>query len=490
MSRTRQTQTVGTLLGFLLALSAAATPAAAAAPGGFGSELRYPPLPSLSIPQPERVVLDNGMVVLLLPDHELPLVEMTAVVHAGPRYDPADKVGLAGLVAELMRTGGAGELSGDAVDDFLESHAASIELVVEDDMTRASLSSLASDFPQVLRVFADVLRRPALDAGKLEVARSQALAGLARSNDEPFGVLMREERRLVYGADSPFARTPTFAGLRAISRDDAIAWHRASLHPDRIIVGLVGDFQRDEALARIREAFGDWQRGPSWTPPPASYERRPRPGVYFARKDDVTQSFVAIAHLGVLRNDPDYYGLDVLNQLFAGSFASRLFAEVRTRLGLAYAVWGGVESQWDVPGLAGTFLSTKVETTAAAIDALRAQVRDLTAHPPTAEEVEKARQSLLNSFVFLFDSPAKVMRRQLLLEHYHYPPDWLARYEPGIRAVTLEDVRRVVRHLRPEEFALLVVGPEKGMDKPLSTFGAVKAVDIALPPDPGAQGGG
>ncbi|HEV8631642.1 MAG TPA: pitrilysin family protein [Thermoanaerobaculia bacterium] len=489
MSRTAPiTRPLLTALAGLAALAAGVlAPAAATAQAVRASELRYPTLPPFTIPQPERVTLDNGMVVLLLPDHELPLVEMTALVHAGPRYDPADKVGLAGLAAELMRTGGTASLSGDAVDDLLESHAASIELSVDDDTTTATLSALAADFPQVLRVFADVLRRPALDPAKLEVARAQAIAALSRRNDEPFNVLDREIRKLVYGTDSPYARLATFAGLRAIGRDDVVAWHSASLHPDRMIVGLVGDFQRDEALARIREAFGDWQRGPAWAPAQTPYQRA-RPGMYFARKDDVTQSFVGLGHLGVLRNDPDFYALDVLNQLFAGSFASRLFAEVRTRLGLAYTVWGGVDSQWDHPGVSGVFLSTKVETTGAAIDALLAQVRDLTEHPPRSEEIEKARQSLLNSFVFRFDAPAKVMRRQLLLEHYHYPLDWLARYQPGIAAVTVDDVRRAVRHLRSADFAMLVVGPAQGMDKPLGSYGEVTPVDISLPPDPAPAG--
>ena len=473
----------------LLAILAAslALPAAAAAQATRAGDLRYPPLPAFDIPQPERVVLDNGMVVMLLEDHELPLVEATALVRAGSRFDPADKVGLAELGAEVMRTGGTQGMPGDALDDALESRAASVEVRADADMLRASLSSLKADFPQVLRLFADVLRRPAFDAGKLEVVRNQAIAEVSRQNDEAGQILNREFNKVVYGAESPYARTNTFATLGNIRRDDLVAWHRAAVHPDRIVLGLVGDFQRDEALRLIREAFGDWQRGPRWQPAAADFRTQPTPGVYYVEKDDVTQSYVQMGHLGVLVNDPDYYALEVMNQALSGSFASRLIANVRTRKGLAYSVFGGVGSEWDHPGTASLFLSTKTETTAAGIDALLEEARNLTAQPFTAEELERAKRSLLNSFVFRFDTRREVLARQVVLEYFGYPLDWLSRYRSGVEAVTLEQVRKAAAHIRPQEFAILVVGPSQGMDKPLTTFGKVTKVDISLPPPP--QGG-
>jgi zinc protease len=465
----------------LLLTAALALPAAASAQAARAGELRYPPLPRFDIPQPERVVLDNGMVVMLLEDHELPLVEATALIRAGSRFDPAAKIGLARLGAEVMRSGGTESMPGDALDDFLESRAAAIELDADEDMTQARLSSLKADFPQVLRVFADVLRRPAFDAGKLEVARTQALTEIARQNDDAGQVMSREFRKIVYGPDSPFARRETYATVGGIQRDDLVGWHRDAFHPDRIILGLVGDFQRDEALRLIREAFGDWPRGPQWKPAEAEVHRPPSPGVYQVVKNDVTQSYIEIGHLGVRMDDPDYYALEVLNQVLSGSFSSRLFANVRTRKGLAYAVGGGVFSEFDHPGLAVLYVSTKTETTAAGIEALLEEARNLKAQPPTAEEVEKAKQSLLNSFIFRFDTRREVLTRQLALEYFGYPLDWLSRYRTGVEAVSVEQVRQAARHLRPEELAILVVGPATGLDKPLSTFGKVTPVDISIP---------
>jgi len=464
------------LLAALLSL-----PAAASAQAVHVEDLRYPPLPRFDIPQPERVVLDNGMVVMLLEDHELPLVEATAFIRGGSRQDPADKAGLAKLGATVMRTGGTLGRPGDAMDDYLESRAASIELRASEDHLQAAFSSLKADFPDVLRAFADTLRHPALDARKLDVARNQAVSEVSRQNDDPGQSMFREFRKVLYGPDSPYGRTETFASLGKIHRDDLVAWHGETFHPDRVILGLVGDFQRDDALRQIRGAFGDWPKGPAWKAPEVAYRKQPSPGVWFGRKDESTQSWIAMGHLAGLRSDPDYFALEVLNQLFSGSFASRLVDDVRTRKGLAYAVNGSIESDYDHPGMAFLFVSTKIQTTGASIDALLEEARNLTTtQPPTDEEVSKAKQALLSSFVFNYDNRRQVMRRQITLEYFSYPLDWLSRYRSAIDGVTTEQVRAAAHHLRPDDFSIVVVGPAQGTDKPLTAYGKVTPLDLAV----------
>lgn len=481
----------------LVLVVALALPAAAAAQGnaqgssqGIASraeDLRYPPLRSFDIPKPQRVVLDNGMVVLLIEDHELPLIEATALVRAGTRSDPADKIGLADLAATALRTGGTTKMPSDQLDDFLESRAATIEARADNASTTVSLSSLRQDFPDVLRLLADVLRRPAFDPQRLEVARNQAIGQISRQNDNPFFITFREFPKLIYGADSPYARSATHATLRAIRRDDLIAWHRARFQPDRIVLGLSGDFRTDEALALVREAFGDWPRGAAEPPAEIPYRKTPAPGVYFAEKPDAPQSQVMMGHLGVERNDPDFFALAVGNEVLSGSFASRLFSSVRTRQGLAYTVFGGVEAEWDYPGMATLFVSTKKETTGAGIAALLAEAQKIIKdQPPTDEEVAKAKQALLNAFVFNSDAPRRVLAQQLYYEFYGYPLDWLARYRAGVEAVTPDQVRQAMaRHLRPGEFAILVVGPSQGTDRPLTDFGKVSPVDLSVAGAPG-----
>jgi zinc protease len=447
------------------------------------SDLRYPPLSRLDIPQPQRVELENGLVVLLLEDHELPLVEVTAMVRAGSALDPAAKVGLAELAGEVLRTGGTETMSGDQLDDWLESRAAEVEVGVTPEAARVTLSSLKQDFPDALRVFSDVLRRPAFDARKMEVERNKAIADVARQNDEMFDILFREFSRIIYGPDSPYGWSPTYATLGAIRRDDLVAWHRQGFHPERTVIGVTGDISADEALRLVRQAFGDWPRSASGTKSPAAtWRERVTPGVYVAEKNEFKQSGVVLGHLGVRRDDPDYYALELMNHILGTSYASRLFVNVRGKKGLAYSVSGQVSSQWDHPGLALLFMSTKVNTTAAGIDALLEEARNIAATPPSQEELERSRRSLLDSFVFKVDSPRKVMSQALTLEFNGYPADWLSRYRAGIEAVTPAQVRdAAARHLRPRDFAIFVVGPSEGRDRPLTEFGKVTPVDISLP---------
>lgn len=455
-------------------------------------DLRYPPLARFDVPQAQRIELDNGLVVLLLEDHELPMVEATVLVRAGSGYDPADKIGLAELAGRVLRTGGTETMNGDQLDDWLESRAAAIEVGVQQDAARITMNSLKKDFPDALRLLADVLRRPAFDPGKLEVERNRAITNVARQNDDLLEIVFREFPKIIYGPDSPYGWSETYDTLRAISREDALAWHRQMFHPDRTILGLVGDFSSEEATRWVREALGDWPRGAETKLAAPAWRERPTPGIYYAEKDDVPQSGIVMGHLGVRRDHPDYYALEVMNQVLGTSTISRLFNNVRTKKGLAYAVGGQVGSAWDHPGMAMIFTSTKVETTGAALEALLEEARNLKAAPPTEAEIDVAKRGLLDSFIFRVDSPRRVLAQQLQTELHGYPGDWLSRYRAGIEAVTPAQVRdAAARHLRPDEFAILVVGPNQGQDKPLATFGKVTTVDITLPqpPAPPAKSG-
>jgi predicted Zn-dependent peptidase len=449
------------------------------------AELTYPPLPAFVVPTPTRVELDNGLVVILLEDHELPLVDAVARIRTGSRLEPADKIGLAALTGAVMRTGGTATMSGDEIDDYLENRAASVEASIGVDSGTASMSALVADLPDVFDVFADVLRHPVFAEDRIEVAMAQARTAVARQNDNPQGILFRELGEVVYGDGSPYARSPTYATLAAIERRDLLDWHARFYHPNNVVLGMVGDFDSAEMVALVRRVFGDWARGPDAPEGVGDWNLEPAPGVFFVPKSDVTQSNIALGHLGIRRDADDFYAVQVLNELFSGGFASRLVSVVRTQKGLAYAVSGSVGSDWDHPGVTRLWMSTKVENTGAGIEALLEEARRLTSEPPSAEEVAKAKQRILASFVFNSDSTRDILGQQLTYEYYGYPLDWLDRYAEGIDSVSLEEARRSAsERIHPDRFSIVVVGPTEGMDKPLSEFGPVTTVDIAVSPPP------
>jgi len=448
-------------------------------------ELQYPPLSELVIPEPERIVLENGMVVLLMEDHELPLVSLSAFIQTGSRLEPQDKIGLASLTGTVLRTGGTTKQSGDELDEFLEGKAADIDSNIGETAGTASMSCLTEDFPAVLQVFADILRTPAFAQDKLKIAKNQMMSSIARQNDDPGGIVSREFKKLIYGKASPYTWVPTYSTILSITRKDVARWHETYFHPNRILLGLVGDFQKEEAVLLLKKVFGDWPKGPETKDAPAFTQEHAPSGVFYIEKNDMTQAKIAMGHQGIRRDHPDYYSVVVANQILSGSFGARLFSNIRSKQGLAYDVNGGIGFQWDYPGMAILSMSTKIQTTEQGIDALIAESRNMVSNPPTEDEVANAKASILNSFVFSVDSPSKVLGKYMTYEYYGYPSTWLKTFRHGIEQVTVAQVREAAeRHLRPQDFAILVVGPREGTKPALAKYQTIQELDIQIPEPP------
>jgi zinc protease len=447
-------------------------------------KIPIPKLPEFRPEQPKRIELPNGMVVFLQEDHELPIIDGTARIRGGERSVPASKTGLTDVYGEVWRTGGTKTQTGDQLDDYLEQRAAKVETGGGGDSTSVSWSCLKEDFDDVFRVFEDVLKNPEFRADKIEIAQKGMYDGISRRNDDPSQIAGREAAKLVYGANNPYARTAEYATVAAITRQDLIEWHGKYIHPNNIILGVVGDFDSVKMEARLREAFASWPRGeaandPEIKPDPA------KPGYYEIDKTDVNQSDIQMVGLGITRKNPDYFAVSVFNEAFGGGFSSRLFGDIRTTKGLAYAVGGGVAAGWDHPGMLRLMVRTKSNTTIESILALDEEIADLGKRPIDDEEIKRAKDSILNSFVFRFDSPEKVLQEKMAYEFYGYPLDFLENFQKGIERVTKEDVARVAaKYLHSDQLAVLVVGHVGEFDKPLSSLGTVNKVDIAIPAAP------
>ena len=436
---------------------------------------------------PKRIQLANGMVIFLQEDHELPLVRGITQIRGGSRDEPADKIGLVQIYGQSWRTGGTKTKTGDQLDDYLEARAAKVETFGGTDSVTISWNCLKENLDDVFKVYLELLREPEFRPDKIVLARNQLNTGISRRNDSPFQIAYREASKLVYGADSPYARVPEYVTVAAVSREDLLDWHRRYVHPNNILLGVVGDFDSKGMETRLRQAFDSWPKGPAPAKVPMAFHG-PKPGVYFVQKDDVTASTIQMVDLGTTRDNPDYYAIEVFNQFFGGSFSSRLFSNIRSKKGLAYSVGGGVGTDFDHPGMVRLTLMTKSSTTAGAISALHEEIDALKSNPATPEELTKAKDAILNSFVFRFDSKEKVLREQMNYAFYGYPADFLDRYRAGIEKVTQADVTRVAqKYIHKNQLAILVVGKPADFDRPLSSFGPVTALNIAIPAPPAAK---
>jgi zinc protease len=468
---------------FVIGLIFQAAPAAAQATDW--QKINIPPLPAFHPQEPKRIVLPNGMIVFLQEDHELPLVDGVARIRGGSRSEPADKTGMIDIYGEVWRTGGTKAQTGDQWDDYLEVRAAKVETNSTADSTTISFSCLKADFDDVFKVFDDLLRGPEFRADKLDLAQKEYFDAISRRNDDVDSIVSRESAKLAYGAQNPYARVAEYKTVAAVTRQDLLDWHHTHVNPNNIILGIVGDFDAAALEAKLRQTYGAWPKGPALKEEKIEFTSA-KPGYYLVEKDDVNQSSIDMVGIGIRRDNPDYYAVRVFNEAFGGGFSSRLFRTIRTQLGLAYSVGGGIGTAFDHPGMVRLIMGTKSASTLEAIKALDEQIDDVAKHPISAAEIKLAKDSILNGFIFNLDSPDKILRERMAYEFYGYPQDYLEKFREGVEKVTEADVARAAsKYLHKEKLAILVVGNPPEFDKPLSSLGAVTNIDIAIPPPPG-----
>ena len=470
---------------FATAQTSAPTPQQQAQPW---KSIPIPALAPFHPAQPKRIQLKNGAVIFLAEDHELPFITGFVEMKGGSRDEPAAKAGLVELYGDAWRTSGTTAQDGDKLDDILEAKAAKVETGGDIDSTSVSWNCLKQDEDQVFGIVLDLLEHPAFNEQKLNLSKQQMATGIVRRNDSASGIASREATRLVYGPTSPYARQPEIATAMSVTVADLKAWHDRTVIPNDMIIGVSGDFDSAAMEKTLRAAFDGLPQGTAIQEAKEEFPG-PKPGVYFVEKSDVNQSNIRIAGLGTERRNPDFYALSIMNEIFSGGFSSRLVQDVRTKRGLAYSVSGGYGASYDHPGVffvgASTKSATTVETTQAVLD----EINDLKTQPFTEEELKRAKDQVLNSFIFRYDSVDKILSEQAKLEFYGYPLDYLDKYHEAVEKVTTADLDRVAKkYIDPSKLAILVVGNSSEFGTPLSKLGPVKTIDITIPMPPGMAG--
>jgi zinc protease len=450
-------------------------------------QIPVPPLHQFKPVEPTRINLPNGVTLFLEEDHELPFISGFIRIRGGSRDVPADKVGLVGLYGETWRTSGTAKASGDVLDDTLAAKAASIETGGGAAATSLTWSSFTTDFDSVFATSLDLLLHPAFQQAKLDLAKRSEISGILRRNDDASSIATREAVQIAYGKDNPYGRQAQIATVSAVTLPDLTAWHDKTVTGENLIVGVIGDFDTATMEQKLRSAFAPIPAGTKLvsTLPPFT---EPKPGIYFASKSDVDQSNIYMVGLGTREDNPDYYALSVMNEVFSGGFGSRVVQQIRTKLGLAYDVGGSFGAAYDHPGLFAVGLGTKSSSTVPATKATLDEIARLRTVPPTEAELKRAKDDLLNSFIFRYDSPEKVLSEQVTLAVYGYPSDFLERYRDAIEKVTSADVARVAqKYIQPEKLAIVVVGNTPEITPPLSIIGPVTILDTAIPGAPKEQ---
>ncbi len=446
------------------------------------TDLEFPTLKNVEIPNYERYQLDNGMVVYLMEDHSLPLVSGTAIIRTGNRLEPADKVGLADLTGTVMRIGGTQQHSADQLNQILEDKAAIVETSIGESSGSASFESLTEDLETVFNLFVEVLRSPLFPEDKIQLAKQQINSSISRRNDDPGVMASREFKKVIYGEKSPYSRTEEYATINNINRQDLVNFYEQYFYPNNLILGIVGDFNSPEIKQLITNKFSDWKANEKVAYNIPSAEQKNETGVFFINQPQLTQSNIRIGHLAGKANEPDYPTLTVLNGVLNG-FGGRLFNEIRSRQGLAYSVYGAWQPNYDYPGVFAGGGQTRSEATVPFIQSWKTEIEKIRNNPISEEELASAKDSILNSFVFNFQKPEQTLSRLMRYEYFAYPSDFIFTYQQKVKTTTIQEVQLAAqKYLQPDKLVTLVVGNEAEIKPPLTSLNEkITTLDITIP---------
>ncbi len=429
-------------------------------------------------PKPTILRLKNGMLLYLMEDRELPLVDIYAITHTGRLYDPPAKIGLAEIVGTILRSGGSGELDPDALNEAVEEKAARLESSIEQETGLARLSVHRKDLSWGLQRLAAMLRSPRFAQERIDLKKAQMLEQYRRRNDNPFAIGFRQLRSAIYGKDSRWAQIADPRTLQAIQRADLIAFHKHYFVPNNIRLAIVGDFKTQAMQAAIERVFGDWRpqpvQPPSLKPAPSQHP----PALIYVPKP-LPQSFVLFGNIGPRRHDPLAAAGEFMNHILGGgSFSSRLTTEIRSMRGWAYFAGSQLSDAKD-RGLFIAYTGSKPSTTGRSLALMKQMVTKMHEKADiTAQELALTRKTLLNRYVFRFNSPAQIVYQQALFDLLGYPSDHLIRYRAQLAAVTTEQIQQAAKKfIDPKRLVIVVVGWAPQFDLPLEQFGKPQIVE-------------
>jgi zinc protease len=465
----------------LAAALALATPATAQQ----GPDRSRPPAlgaqPRLVLPAVQERELANGLRVLLLEAHDVPLAQINLVVHVGSADDPAGQFGVASFTAAMLDEG-AGTRSALEIADAAEFLGAELTTSSAFDASAVRLNVPTRQLEQALPIMADVALRPTFPTAELERLRQERLTALIQTRDDPAGVAPPAFARVVYGATHRFGTSAigTTATLEAVTAEQLRAYHAASYRPDNATLIVVGDVTPATVLPLLERAFGTWRA----TQPVA---RRPLPAAPQLAAREVTivdmpgaaQSQIRIGAVGVARSTPDYFALQVLNTVLGGSFTSRLNQNLREEHGYAY----GARSQFDMRRSPGPFTAAAGVQTDKTAESLTEFFKELEAiaTPIGADELAKAKNYLALGFPGDFETLSDLAARFEELVTYGLPDDYYDDYTAKIAAVTAADVRRAAaQYIQPDKLAVVVVGDRQQIEAGIRALnlGPVRVVGV------------
>lgn len=461
------------LVGLAVSLAALSLPARQLPPN-------VPPPEAVSFHMPAVHQLPNGLRVVLVERHDVPIVRLYAIIQAGAEADPAGLPGTATMVAGLLPEG-TKHRNAYQIAQAVDQAGGSIDTGAGWDQSYANVSVLSDHKARAFDLLADLLVRPALAPDEVERIRRQTLSALDVVDRDPSYVADMVMRRLLFaGTDYAHSEDGTRSSVERITRKDLVDFHARYYVPSRTILAVVGDITEPQCLRLVRRFLGGWKNGPTITRVPRIQHPVPRGRqVVVVNKPDAVQTEIRVANLGVQRSSPDYFALSIANQILGGPAANRLFEVLRTRNGLVY----GASSDLDCYTSLGAWVaktSTRSTETIKATEMVLGQIARMRDRPVQHWELQNARDYLVGNEALQFESASQVANQVLEMMLYHLPRDYWNRFPQRVRSLTVDDVLSASRkYLHPDDDVIVLVGNLAAFKDGLKKLGSVRVVPIA-----------
>src|SRR5262245_3701709 len=444
----------------------------------------------VTLPKAYETKLGNGLQVIVLENHKLPTFTMQMVILSGGLNSPADLPATAQYTATMLREGTKTRAS-KQIAEAIESLGATLSASsgLSSPISAVTAGGLTENFDQIMELFADVILNPGFPAEDLNKLKSRAVAQLRLQRSQPGFLAVEMCSEVMDGAHPASRVSPTEAQIQGLTPESLKQFHAAHYKPNNAIFAIVGDVKPAEIVAKLDKTFGAWQRGDV---PQLDLPKVNEPGpskVYLIDRPGSEQTNLILGNLAIERNDPDYYALDVMNQVLGGGASARLFLNLREDKGYTYGAYSG----FTAAKYRGAFRATaEVQTgvTKASMDELIYEFKRIRDEKTPVDEFDRAKRTIVGSFALQLESPQSLLGNILTQKLNGLPADYWDTYPQKIASITQDDVQRVARrYLDLGKLQVVAVGDAKTIADALKQFGAVEVFDTeGKPAHPAASG--
>jgi zinc protease len=413
-----------------------------------------------AVPRPERHVLDNGLVLILLERHALPMVTVNLSFKAGSIYDPAGQEGLASLTNSCLSRG-TKRRTATQISQEIDFVGGSLSSTASIDFAQLNLRVLSKDMELGFDLLADILLQPVFATEELAREKEEVIADILNQEDDPRKVAGKAFYKMVFGSHPYWHPAEgTRESVPKLTREQVVAFHRKYYRPNNAVMVVVGDTTFTEVNRLLAKYFADWKSEPIDFP---RVEPAPPPGKIERRLIDkpLTQATILWGHLGISRKDPDYYAVYVMNYILGGGgFSSRLLTTIRDDLGLVYSVSSYFHSTLQ-PGSFQVIAQTKNPSVPKVVESILSEIKRINSQPVSDEELNAAKAYITGSFPLKLDTNSKVASYLVYMENYGLGMDYLEKFPQYINSVTKEMVHKAAgKYLHPDRYNLVIVGDQ------------------------------